>query len=97
MSDVATPREVPVEEKYAAPTTTNDPNMPINPDDPNDKIRAEGPEVADPAQAAAKVLFDEAAAANPEAMEEGADRTAITGATGPNSGAAKVEAKTDES
>jgi hypothetical protein len=71
VSDVATPREVPVEEKYAKPVTTNDPNMPINPDDPNDKMRAEGPEVADPAtEAAHQLRAAELAAQEPPADPE---------------------------
>lgn len=57
MSDVLEPREIPVEEKYATAPVVKDPNMPVNADDPHDRIRAEGPEVADPAQQAAHDTF----------------------------------------
>ena len=49
MSDVLEPKEVAPEDKYHPEVVFKDPNMPRNPEDPNDKIRAEGPEVADPA------------------------------------------------
>ena len=44
-------------ELYAPPPDVRDPNHPVNPDDPNDKIRAEGPEVADPSAQAAHDTF----------------------------------------
>lgn len=79
-----------IEERYQKSPVPMDPNAPISKDDPNDKIRAEGPEVADPAKEAAKAIFEEAAAANPEAMAEGADRIDVVAATGPGSGAANT-------
>lgn len=56
--------------RYQKSPVPRDPNTPISPLDPNDRLRAEGPEVADPATVAAHALFREAVKLGEKAASE---------------------------
>lgn len=93
-----------IAERYQDPPVPKDPNTPISKDDPNDRLRAEGPEVADPAKVAAGILFEEAKANMPDEPEAKDERTEeertaddlkradLVAATGPGSGEANTSA-----
>lgn len=75
-------------ERYQDAQPPKDPNTPASPDDPNDRIRAEGPEVADPAKVAAHAAFDladfpeEGVTPEPDPTEEAAKATATAAIEG---------------
>ena len=92
MSDVLEPKEVAPEDKYHPEVVFKDPNMPRNPEDPNDKIRAEGPEVADPSAEAAHQQFVDGGGAEATAAANLEAAAAIKRSEGDVEGAEKLEA-----
>jgi hypothetical protein len=98
VSDVATPREVPPEEKYQESPPPKDPNMPVKPVDPDnadpaDKIRVEGPEVADPVQQAAHDAYNEGTGALEAQATRLEAQAAIKRGEGDTEAAEKLEAE----
>lgn len=92
-----------IADRYQDPPVPRDPNTPISRLDPNDRLRAEGPEVADPAKVAAGIIFEEAKANMPEPKVEDTKtpeqqtaedlaRFDTIAATGPGSGVAGAPA-----